>query len=461
MFSSASAARHRASAASFARVYLDRDALGSVFGFFTLRELAAAMRVNKEWNAAVQAMRPAMLPAADSFYLDKWGALFASPLRRHVGQLGNRTNFNLHMLSRQWRPLTQALPHLRALMVELYLVSDPSPVWHLPSQLQRLHVAVQVEHGKCEPPGHVDRLYSAICQLQQLHTLNLQLQYRAISLAPLQQLPNLRDLELHASTPDVAQFAAQLRALHWLHRLHIGLQIGPHDISATRAPQQTHVAALPDAASAREQPPLQWRHFHLEPLDTVRFTALSSLFVHMPLLERLSGDLSHCTEFAFLSALPKLTHLDMHVLHLVEDTWQNLLGVFTSDGLSRLRTLSLSGTPCHEDELQKLLSHTPSLTCLTLMELPRVTSLSFFWELPRLAKTLTELELRSYDRCNFIAFDLPSLHALQHLRVLRLFQWADEEDERLTAEDVAPFEQRPCKVLPRLEVFEWTTPCHC
>jgi hypothetical protein len=177
-------------------------------------------------------------------------------------------------------------------------------------------------------------------------------------------------------------------------------------------------------------------------------------------LERLSGDLSHCSEFAFLAALPKLTHLDMHVLHLVEDTWQNLLGVFTSDGLSRLRTLSLSGIPCHEDELQKLLSHTPSLTSLTLMELPRVSSLSFFWELPRLAKTLKELELRSDDRWNFTAADLPALHALQQLRVLRLFQYAGDPPERLTAEDVAPFEQRPCSVLPRLDAFEWVTPTH-
>jgi hypothetical protein len=37
-----------------------------------------------------------------------------------------------------------------------------------------------------------------------------------------------------------------------------------------------------------------------------------------------------------------------------EDTWQNLLAVFMSDGLARLRTLALWGAPCSEDDLTNL-----------------------------------------------------------------------------------------------------------
>jgi hypothetical protein len=44
------------------------------------------------------------------------------------------------------------------------------------------------------------------------------------------------------------------------------------------------------------------------------------------------------------------------------------------------------------------------------------------------------------------AADLPPLLALQQLRELRLIQWPDLEQR--------PFEQRPCAVLPHLEVFE-------
>jgi hypothetical protein len=53
------------------------------------------------------------------------------------------------------------------------------------------------------------------------------------------------------------------------------------------------------------------------------------------------------------------------------------------------------------------------------------------------------------------AEELPPLHALQQLRELRLRRWMYAAPDRLAKEDRAPFEQRPCVVLPRLEYFEW------
>jgi hypothetical protein len=57
------------------------------------------------------------------------------------------------------------------------------------------------------------------------------------------------------------------------------------------------------------------------------------------------------------------------------------------------------------------------------------------------------------------AADLPPLHALQQLHELRLLHWPSEELDVLTVEDRALFEQRPCAVLPHLEVLEWRTLC--
>jgi hypothetical protein len=71
------------------RLPLDRHALGCVFGFLSLRELAAALSVSKEWTAAVHSTRPSMLTA--HIPSDALDALLSSRLRRHVRQLGRNT----------------------------------------------------------------------------------------------------------------------------------------------------------------------------------------------------------------------------------------------------------------------------------------------------------------------------------------------------------------------------------
>jgi hypothetical protein len=296
-------------------------------------------------------------------------------------------------------------------------------------------------------------LLAAVGQLQQLHTLHLSTRFEGVSLAvaPLQQLPLLRDLELYVSFPlHVEQFAADLRALHWLHRLHI-------NVGGMLQKQFAAIfTALLRDAPEEELRKLQWRDFAV---DGVMFTdELTPLLLRLPSLVRLEGNLSFCTRFDFLTTLPQLTNLDVKLWHMKMDAWTNLLGVFTSDGLTRLCALKLDGGPCTSDDLTQLLSHTPSLTSLTLMALPQVSSLSFFRQLPKLAETLTHLTVECRDCRRLTTADLPPLHALQELRVLRLLEWTSEEPERLTAADRAPFEQRPCVVLPHLELFEWTMP---
>jgi hypothetical protein len=182
---------------------------------------------------------------------------------------------------------------------------------------------------------------------------------------------------------------------------------------------------------------------------------LTPLLLRLPLLERLEAHLSSCTRCDFLTALPRLTDLDVEVAYMRADAWRNLLGVFTSDGLTRLRALKLDGSRCTSDDLMQLLSHTPALTSLVLCALPQVSSLPFLRQLPKLAETLTQLTMECDASWRLTAADLLPLHALQQLRELRLLNWPSEEPDVLTAADRAPFEQRPCTVLPHLELFEW------
>jgi hypothetical protein len=411
------------------------------------------LAVNQAWSTAVLSLRPALLSAAlPTPALDD--ALFlTSRLRRHIGQLGQTGDYKLSLMSTRLRALVHALPQLRSLTATVRLLSDSaSPLLFLPPRLECLDLLLL----DALPGARVvsmDPLLAAVGQLSRLHTLRLQLPLRALaSFAPLQQLPLLRDLHLHSSFwSTAAEFSTSLRALPSLHRLHID------------GPRETHVQAhrvalfntLLRDAPEEERRALQWRDFTIAHLH---FTdELTPLLCRLPLLERLQANLSHCSQFDFLTALPRLTHLEVNARGMESYAWTKLLAVFTSNGLTRLRTLELHSGPCTSDDLLHLLSHTPSLTTLVLDELPTVGSLSFFSRLPKLAETLTALKVECYEEWKLNGADLPPLFLLQQLRSLRLLHWPNESTNRLTAADRAPLEQRPCTVLPNLEVFEWSS----
>jgi hypothetical protein len=358
-------------------------------------------------------------------------------------------DYKLQMSLNDLPLLTRALPQLHSLSAQLDRVaSDPSV--HFPAQLRLLSVCLP------EPPylgqTTASALLSSIGQLPLLHTLRLELVGGPISLLPLQQLPLLRDLELQVPFQQhTEQFAVDLRALHRLHRLYVA---GQSDTVEHRT--ALFCALLRDVPEEQLQA-LQWRDFFIAGFG--HSDELSPLLLRLPSLERLEAHLMRCRRFAFLSALPRLTHLDLQLwwgMAEDHDAWTNFLSVFTSDGLARLHSLRLTNAPCISDELKQILLHTPALTNLTLDRLRGVNSLSFFRQLPTLATTLTHLTVECYHSWRLTAADLPPLIVLQKLRQLRLLQWSSEP-HRLTAADLAPFQQRPCIVLPHLAAFEWTT----
>jgi hypothetical protein len=288
-------------------------------------------------------------------------------------------------------------------------------------------------------------LLAALSPLQQLHTLRLEfrmpLRLRAVaSLMGLAQLQHtLRELDLHGSFSNMQQLGIELRALHWLHRLHIELSDHCHG-QADRVLLFTSLLADAPAAEQSPFPVLQRRNFSFHGfVFTDRWTPL---LLRLPLLERLAVDLAPCTHFDFLTALQRLTEMELHLWHMEDDAWAKLIDVFTSDSLAHLHALVLRSGPCSDDDLFRLLFHTPTLTRLVLDELDQVSSLSFFRQLPKLAETLTDLTVSCrYTQADVLASDLQSLLFLQQLRVLRLLDWSE-----LSAADRTPFEQRPCAV---------------
>jgi hypothetical protein len=180
---------------------LYRDALTSVLSFLSLSELAAVLSVNKEWSAAVQSMRPSMLPVHISS--DELTALLSSRLRRHVGAIIQQVDRPLSLQPGHLATLTHAFPQLQSLSATLLLRPGVKPLL-LPPQLQCLKLVV--EHPHLVFAGRVpalDALLAAVSELQQLHTLQLRMPRHAdaSSFALLQQLPLLRDLELDVAVP--------------------------------------------------------------------------------------------------------------------------------------------------------------------------------------------------------------------------------------------------------------------
>jgi hypothetical protein len=421
-----------------------------VLSFLSLGELAAALAVNKEWAAAVLSMRSAML-LADIGRCAELNGLLSSRLRHHVGQLSQTDAFNEPTLSLSSNDLVMvsiALPQLRSLSARLS-VGPGVPPLEFPAQLQQL--SMSLDHSRHDASRIKTTLLSSIGRLEQLHTLHLWVPQRApTSLVMLQQLPLLRDLYLNMWFRDSeVQLATELRALPWLHRLRID---SPSDFS--QAPRVALWNALLADAPEEQLCALQWRDCTI--VDFAFTDELTPLLCRLPLLERLQADFARCSRFDFLAALPHLTHLALRLWSVDDDDWSNLLGVFTSDGLTRLRALKVYSGPCSSDDLMLLLSHTPSLTSLTLCLLDEVSTLSLFGQLPKLAETLMQLTIECRRSWRLTAADLPHLLSLQQLRTLRLLNWSSEKANRLTVADRAPFEQRPCAVLPHLEEFEWT-----
>jgi hypothetical protein len=194
----------------------------------------------------------------------------SSPLLRHVGQLGQRTN-SLLLRANQLPALCHAFPQLLSLSTRLNMQFRGASLL-FPPRLQQLHL---FSVNWPDEANDIAMAFLAAIRQLQLHTLQLDLPYGAVSLAQLQQLPLLRDLELDRLR--LERFAAELRALHWLHRLYIHLPF-----TGEQASHASLCHALLRDAPGEEMRALQWRLRHQHSSSRCsRFSFLIVSFVCM------------------------------------------------------------------------------------------------------------------------------------------------------------------------------------
>ena len=117
-------------------VTLHRHALESIFSFLDLRESAAALRVSRDWTAAVGSMRRLELRMeCPNFPL---GVVAESALIRHVCAL--RCDFEeVQLDAADLRVLATRMSHLRGLRCYLQLSLAAGPL-AFPAQLRRLDI---------------------------------------------------------------------------------------------------------------------------------------------------------------------------------------------------------------------------------------------------------------------------------------------------------------------------------
>jgi len=424
---------------------LYRDVLQSVLSFLPFRGLVTALAVCRSWAAAVDHMPPALLPCEVDPFGHPVTAEGLAHLGRHIGQLGFSHHSRVDLPASCVAQLGRLCPHLDALACDIDYPREESAeptgvALALPRGLRWLYFNV----ARRSKPSAIclqfeADLFQTILSLQQLRSLHISDVGARTSLGGLQQLPLLRELRLRRVHDVTDRLVSDLRALEQLHTLEL----------ARRYEDSPGWFNRLLAAPAQQ---LQWRELAFGNLSLSDDRA--QLLCALPELEQLDVSTADCWTFHWLTALPALRHLRINLRGLRRSAQLHLLGAFASDRLSALRLLTLRAGWLSCDDLSQLLAHLPRLELLELDELSGVDSLHFL-EQPSLQRSLTHLTIHGSNNCSFTADHLPSLVGLTQLQELHLLQWPRNAPERLTDEQRAPFEQRPCAVLAHLRIFRW------
>jgi len=147
--------------------------------------------------------------------------------------------------------------------------------------------------------------------------------------------------------------------------------------------------------------------------------AAAALLPSLPSLQRLSLDVPDVSNFAFIGQLPQLRELSLTTKGLPASARAGLLASAAAGRLAHLRALELSDGELSAEELVAFLAGMPQLSELALLIFQHLQSLRFLSAVPRLAVTLTELQIPG---CRSLPLDeLEHLYGLKKLRMLNLF----------------------------------------
>jgi hypothetical protein len=374
------------SASPVVRLY--RHVLESVFSFCSLAELAAVIRVSKEWAAAVQTMHPLCAALRDRVYPNpSLDFLCVSRLSRHIGSIPWLLSPSVAELP----ALSFHLPHLHSLCISFKNAWSPLV---FPARLRCLDVRFHSpsDDGDEVPElltdAQTDELVAAIAVIASLPILEeLILTPQGAErccLTPLVDALALRKLVLYAS-PSVMESPSVIDALRRMPHLR-ALDFNPTSSSFARLLEEPHEMKLDTL------------------LVSAEFTdEFAAAIVRLPTLTDFSFFL--CSKDTdFLSHLPNLRKLELfNFMCTVAPDAGRIIHSFHS--LTRLEELRLdgSGDPDGEfafrftsEQLADCFAHMPLLSCLVLKGATAVRSLRFLSSGP-ITRSLKELELRYFQ----------------------------------------------------------------
>jgi hypothetical protein len=425
------------------------------------------MTVSHEWAGAVERMKPtggvAEPGAAALLDVD---AMLASRLARHVGRIGGLPPKTVLLTPDQLARVNARCPSLRALHTIIVLEETTSRKevvnLVLPPTLTTLQVNIAVRfklHEECH--AQREQLLNAVAAgLPLLETLLVSV-YPGTKLCVLEQLPRLRNLEalvLHNHSGNLDSLCNTIRCLPQLHRMRLQGTANRH------GGQALHNDALAALLAVPHQ--LQWRDIGPVWLEDEN----ARLLTRLPSLTRLDAVFgSYPESFQFLCELPALESLDLSRAERplrgknvrVKDT---LVAAAVNGGVASLTQLRLSGNVIAHEELGAVLKRTSRLRELALLDCLHVESLDGV--LDGVRATLERLSLlntvtRAPPRDNVVEDErargwLLAAEDMQH--IMRCEQLRELTLSRVLPLDAfarQPFEQRPCAVLPALEVLRY------
>ena len=401
-------------------VILHRHALESIFAFLGLSDLAAALRVSRDWTGAVGSMRRLELqvgcPASEALVVE----MAQSAMGRHVAGLEG-----VRLDAETLGALAARMAHLRHLHGELKLW--PAAPLAFPANLRHLDIQL-FDRPDAAPTNALIRVIARLPLLEQLRLRTYTFAQR-ISFAPLTEMLPLR-------------------------RLDVGCMAGPADFSEEQVDELRALPRLQQLCVPMSTPLL--RRLLRQPHD-LRWQQVSLPY---PLDDETA---------ALLTQLPSLTHIDRWttcarfdwLAQLVNLTDIRLSFADTEDPAGRAESLVAALQCCTNIEFLKL-DDCADLTAAHLADLlprlPRLRelrlgdllsdSLSFLAQ-PPMTTQLSRLDLWNCQRLPLAELrHVHSLRGLTHLTLCQSFTAPLDEESR---SQLAP----PSLLLPRLEKFEY------
>jgi len=388
---------------------LHRHALESVFSSLTLRELHGVLSVSRDWQAAVMLMRPitarAFCPAVP--------ALLVSRLRRHLFHLEipyiqfRGTNLWNGVSAPQLIALTEQMPLLRSLKCDL-LVPYTGDVLAFPAGLESVSLYFRPsEQNESQMVALGNAVLAALLPLTQLREVCLSGINSNLSLAPLQRMPALRELELGWNVDrgmSDAQ-AADLRQVRQLERLWF------EDLSHDAWPLQRLLAESPSFS-------LRFLHGGDGCWLYLREEA-AVLLPRLPLLSELLISFDDPRSLCHLAQLPDLRKLALRLPAVSQDARLMSCHLRACSGLQSLQLTRVHAGffQLTSAQLAHAVAGMPQLQTLHLSGVD-LGSLAFLAH-GTLPHTLTELSIRCIVP-QLLAADFVHVHGLKQLQSLSL-----------------------------------------